>query len=628
LDRKNLEIKELRDEIVNIKLNLKKDEIKTSNLVSLGIVRAEISMADEYIRALLKDNVMNYIEDISETDIDKITNVESLNIKVKRLSDKFENMYGCNCTDCLFMRKSTSLNTSRLNMIGKTTKEMMISKNVNFQISFPMMDYMYTNNILEENVKKIILKNKVNTNKDVSMTFTLKKTKEVNLEEYDFSLHKDLDLTVNEDIYKVSFSSIMVVNALRSLKSEILNNIMTFDSSETMEFKNCFKSFISRYVDFDFKDRVLNKISDLTEEEEIVFLSSVSTNDIFIYIHNGKTSSIKNHISNEMFEKSVKMKAHLMVTPMFRDISFYADDIELDEEYEEIYNINLKMKSNSTSTNSNKSLVLEGPPTKLNIDDDFVDDSSFPKKMDEFYKMRFKEFHKNKGMKEEELERLSNSKLAYICLMNKELDPSLIKMFNMSFREFKAIAYFSNNMKKFTELVLNNLSNGMKQMYNTLPKMFYEMFSDTLEMREDNIIMEYTNFLFCMDEIEDFKTDMMRKLFEIFKFYMFNYMYLTEHAKSDDYLMNERNNYTRYKEEKLKLNTSKQAMFYQAKIDNMRMMNSGEKMNISRFQPNENTRNFFKNLEPMKKLNLAIIVSNMQNEEETIFDNERKLNMM
>jgi len=589
MEEKISEIQSLRDELVKVKMEKIEYASKVSNILSLNSLRAEIQKADSFIRSILKENLISYAEDFEN----KLSDNMFIHKEepIKKLKDKTESMYNCNCDSCLYMRKSTSINQKWTGNTGFVSKEFLVSKNVNCMIKYYPTSFTYQNSKMVDNIKMVNLRSKETKFNDIEIQFTMAKVKDNSLMDFDFSVHRIIPVMIEGTQFMVSYASIMVVEAMRSLRSEKAAEFLNV--LDLIEEKTCFKKFVQSYLNIDLGERIIFKMSDLTAEEEMVLLSEMGLDDIYVKSDELNPVSNSNHISREEFKEGNKIKAYLLTTPLFREIRYFAeeeDNFEMIDADKMLIDMN-----NSTSSPDSAPLVVvdhEGKAVKRYLDqtisrDKFVKWNYLGVLASEWSRQKFLDYYKDRGMSEAILTKIMNTHFSSILFENRVFDPYLVRLFFMHKREFKAMAYFFGNLKDFEVAIISSKITVFKQMHLMTQKMFYEKFKNILNLDEINFDVEFLKFLREVDDMDEFKVESMHVLRELFKNRIFNYIYLYEHVRNDDGDNNQRYN-SMDKEER-------EDIYIKNRREIQRSMNSKEMHDILTYQPNMPTKEFFKN---------------------------------
>jgi len=404
-----------------------------------------------------------------------------------------------------------------------------------------------------------------------------------------------------------SYSSVMVVEAMRSLRREMFSDFYSISSLEKFEIGTCFLEYVKFYLDLDFSDRMITRISDLTCNEEMMLLSTIGLDKVWIRADDSDPSKMTNHIQREEFDGAVEMSAYMLHTPLFREVRFFASNLAeedftmLDEEIiQESISVKKKISSSSLSEDSKSLVVLDddGKAKKKGNkiwEADFVREQYMGTLCTEWTYERFMVHYRNMGMNDEVLAKVYKSKLAPILYENRVFDPYLLRLYHMEFSEFKMIAYFFGNLKDLSVMVFSLALNKWKQMHSILPKMFYEKFKDLLNLNENNFEEEFVKFEMAVDDMDEFQVQSMEFLVGLLKNRIFNHIYMYEHMRNDDASNNTRKSAMKV-EENMDFNTeNKLNMYEKIKMSLDRSVKSREAMDISKFQPLVPTTEFFRN---------------------------------
>jgi hypothetical protein len=341
---KDMEIKMLKEEIMRIKIKADQDSSMMMNVQSLVVMKKEMYQAEDFLKSIMKDELSNYMEvvvpvsqekDKVKVKTESMTNRRSSIEPSMSLKDVNKN---CNCYLCIM--QSTSKTAYRdFNVDNRISgKEFLITKSIYMKIHFNNREFDFMNDNRVDNKKEIKMISSRSDNMNIRLELYSKRANDKTFEkpEYNFSENKLMQMqliTMNMSA-AASFSAMMVVRAMRQLHSANMVPIMELDGLKSEEKGDCFRKLMEQIFNYTFSSRKMNSISDLTEEEEIVFLSSTADHDVYLFLNNGDPNSSLNHVSLDYFEGSTKTKLYMLVTPLFRSTNFYSTKSEDWEELE------------------------------------------------------------------------------------------------------------------------------------------------------------------------------------------------------------------------------------------------------------------------------------------------------
>lgn len=550
-----MKMKVMREEMLKLRVEKTEAVNRMSNIINLNTIRKEIQKADDFIRSILKENLISFEESVMNKKVNELTITGKS--KVSKLQDKEVSMYGCNCSECATMRALSKVKISDRSSHSSVSREFLISKNVVLQTIFSSDEFNIVNNTADDNRKLIKFKHKIYKNSDIMLNFILKKTKESNPEDYNFSEHRFMDMTIDEtdEKFKVSFSAIMVVEAFRAMREEKETELFMMKMDEAVVINSCFKEWVSKFIMVELDSRKVNRISDLSYKEEVVLLTSVGLDEVFVYVN--ETDSKENHISETFFEKSIKMKAYMLFTPMFRDINFYVNNkdsrFEVVDEFPEWEELNMEHVNelvdhplnNSTSGSSDsspkltrinsKSMVLDNKITSS--ENKFFNDNMFFGTTSEFVDKRMEERLKSEYMDINMMNTIRKSKFMYTMFENMDDNADVVYALNMSPTEFKACAFFFGQTTDFYMFLMMADMKNMSLMPGKMEAMFYKYIYDS--RNKESYKNQFLKFLEDVSMMEEFKVVSMDKMFKMFKMRLFMLLYVKDIAKKENFKINE-----------------------------------------------------------------------------------------
>jgi len=513
LDNLKLDKMEMEAELIQIKMEKRDAVSMVNNLSGLEVLRAEMAEADMFLKMMSKDNLLGSKEVYDDnTEVTKETK-----IKKYKLKDTSSMMYTCKCNACFLMKSNPQMEKSKY--LDSVTKHVMLSHSMMMSIEYSPNDYYYENQIANDSNKIVKLTGKDSSKKTVQMNFVSKKNKNKDMKDFNFGNNRCIKVSKEGDM--VSFSSMLVVEAMRTMNRvnqakeiEIINNVTLKDG-----INDCFYLTMKNFIPNLLLREKLMYINDLTPEEEMIFLTNCHDKKIFIKQEVNK--SLKNHMSHLPFDECTEVWAASLVTPMFRDIMFFSS-----EDY-----ISLTMSDNNTDSTSE-------------------DNNSFPRVLfDRFEPSRFKgnydmlemteikacnldmskllrELHE-KEVSTNLLSVYGNSELMKIIDKNSHFKFSMIKLRYMTFQEFQAIAYFCPNNEKLTELVYMDKLTTWVQMYGTLTKMIMYMYWRTNENPEKDLESKLAEFYSSLMKMSDLNSNIMHKQYQFLMERIVQYLFMS-----------------------------------------------------------------------------------------------------
>jgi len=605
LEKRNLEIKSLKEEVYILKSQVDENKCRVSNVKVLSVMLQDIKIADSFVKAVMKEEFLNFIE-LSDQTIDEV--IESKlktpkKVKTRR-HDSFNadfNQKDCGCDKCMLNRNMRDTALAPFIRTDKR-KEFMLTTKISVNMDFNSKEFNLLHDNSSKNEKKLVILNKKTNETVVKIIFGEIKSKIFNKNSnFNFSSNRifPMDFTREGfDMMKmVSHSSVIVVQSMRALKEK---SYTLFSKGEfKTEKSGCFARMVTEVTGIDYNmacDKILC-ISDLMFEEEVHFLSCTEDKKVYIRMNSTEDIDYQNHISMSNFEGAVEMDLNLMVTPMFRDVLFFTTRVKMDF-------------TTMSSTDG-------GSPISSKIRDSIKLDSLIPETHDNFVSVQFTNQFKNKGVSDEVLFQLMESRLTYSQVMSTSESIIPMRLYYMEKREFKAICFFSGSIAIFSKMVLHSDLTKWFQTLNVLPKMVMEKYiPQTTHLDE---VVEYSKFLNNMDDLGSLDNPIMDKLFYMFKNRIFNLIVMESLSKEMDKV-----NRTVYKNMNSldHMITDKKNMRWvdeynrvSNEIDNDMMIE------ISKFQPNSKTRERIKKIErDLKSMESEMLGVEIMNSDNSILE--------
>lgn len=627
---KDYKIKELKEEVLKLKVRIQDDSNMAMSISNMEVLRQDFRMADDFVRAIIKDNISNYdiiIQMEEEVKKNKTTNTHKM-VPIKNQQSDIINNDTCKCSSCI-MQKSMS-KTMFSNSTSWFNKIIQISHNVFMQMSFDCSEYQISSAMDSENVKKMELFSKKSNRKKMSLEF-YQKQKELNTH-YDFSMHNNLNLgiqvNINEENYMVSYSSFMVVKAMRETWENPLNSLVLRNKMQNMDELRlkCFSIMLKVITDgMIYRDDIYS-INDLHDEEEMLLLTNFGNKVVYVFFDEKENMNMDNHISSSKFNNSVEIQVYKLVTPLLRSVCFFAEfmidepievpDNESDFDIISVLNENPKLDEEHKDKNiwGEKKILSDKDTDSVSsrnksIADDVNDDHDDFEEISEIYDHNmtkvlkknngvitnpffieaFMKKNTNKGIDNAMLSKLTASTLAFNFIDGiNHPDIKALHLFSMKETYFRALLVFHRNTRDFTSSVYEDSFELWWQKSTMLTKMFYEHYIKkfNLESLENTQEMLFTNFLEDMWSELHIDDKFLSRLFLDFKSRINMYIKMRTEAVDIDYTLNGSMSSMMYSESSTE-NKSSTFMNFLTIRDNM--MNDNMKV-ISKFQPTKDLK--------------------------------------
>jgi hypothetical protein len=644
LEDTNAQLVDMRDELIKLRIEKDRVESKGENLLSLHLFKKEMEMADDYLRTLLKDNLVSYSEIVEDSY--PMLEHGSKKVKAQTMNHWFSSKDYCACADCQFL-KSVSQTESKDGFNGHVIhKEFLISKNVNVRISFSPRKFQYVNKVSEKNVKEIKLVDQKHSEGEVNIKFFMNKTHNSEHTNYDFSLRKTMALTFQGTEYMTSFSAMIVVRALRELKTSSYNRrLMIFKNNSALkECGTCFTDFIKAMTGININRSMVTRICDLTEDEEVILLSTSSMEYIYIRMNDKMSMQSLNHISANEFEGCMKIRMYLLTTPTLREVDFYAnsdtdslqfeDDMDYNqdlsdgEEFEELLVQNSTSSDTEIALNRGKEVHLMKVVTPLSSMIRTRRDKLWWDKMgnlvDDFAKSKFAEMIKSEDRDEKLRRMFTNSQFSGPLFYNNPTseDADMIEAFSKTFLEFKGVMFYVKDHKTLSDIVTNKDIKEIIYMLKVLPMRVYDDLSDSDNLTPESFPSLYTKFLSNLNCLEEMNTETLKRLFSFMKMRIFNSLMTKISSKVEDEEWNEIFNQGESRSDYLLRkfrNLSEEDKISILETFNHRVKvkrDLNRPMNI--WSPKDSTRELFLNYEFHEKMKILTLNSNLRLEKSLI----------
>jgi len=542
---KEQEIKDLKDLVMRLKVQ--KNEVESIGVMNMNmsLVRKEISIADKFIKEVMKSNLPNY-ELISEMANDgkvkkdkeeKERNLESFKRKIKDNHMTFS----CQCEACnmnkLWMKTRSFLNQSSFSSSFNLTDRVGMaahydSTDVNMEV---------TNE--DEKTKKVTFRRKSNNISVVSLRFIWRKDAMVSVDSLKFNNH--MEVATLEEVGNghelVSMSAYLIVKAMRELPSNQLEELekskVLMDNKDKKE--TCFSSMIRELSNGKILCENATKMSDLREEDEMYLITNFSDRKVFFKVHNESKVSSKNHISTGSFEDCKQTSLVMLSTPLMRNVNFFNSNLEDMSEVNSPKSTPT-MSEDDESSREETMIMMEDKVKQYKEKLKALKYSIFGNLTGDFNISLFKSRNSKDSILPEIIDMCSKSKLAVNSLSKSGIPIHWLMVANMSYRSFLMIAFFARNLIEVMELSLINSPESIFMTWRNLPIIFIHFFKDLGGASRLSAMFE--DLMSYIAESKEYNTVQLRKLFWMMKERMYNIIIMKEVMNSSQYELNEKFN--------------------------------------------------------------------------------------
>jgi hypothetical protein len=589
LKDKDMEIKKLKEMIVELKVKTSNSVMDLDNSKKLATMRVEMKKADMFIKEVMKFDIEMMVK---SENLDVIPVMKKMEKTVKSdIRDMFFHPTSCICTMCIAYR------TCGMFDLKKKTQRLLIGSGVSLEMVYNPSNFKTNMATAKEGEKSMTFHSREHKDNDIKLTF-LKKSERIPIE-----MNLRENLTIPVEIFGgkmevlISMSSMIIVTAFRNQVSPIETSMEGLDLVKVDQKMDCFSKMLKKIFDLEELDREILCISDLTWEEESALLSLAF--DYNIFYQRKSMNHSQNHISFESFEGATEITMKMLILNEMRITKFYNDEFERSKieipATEVLSDTTMPEDMAMAEERSIVSMTELGRGTLCSLE--------WEDAREELVKNM-----SNRSFTKEVLEKLVKCSMGCAFFRKNIKDPFLIRAWYMTEEEFSAIAHFSGSLKKLSDMVFTESINSFKQTLSILPKIVFENLSieadEKIKLTKEEFQILYMKVLktikdWTMDEFE----------FIQFCYWSFKYrvmMIIISHAHSDEV-----DNLIKDKKRDLKEDFEagvhsdldmdvKLAMdVFLKKIDDERMM-------INKFQPNSITFNWFKMNQEEIKTNLDI----------------------
>lgn len=326
----------------------------------------------------------------------------------------------------------------------------------------------------------------------------------------------------------------MIVEAMRMMLPIDQNRVIEVMENTTVKegFNDCFsvamKELIPIFQTVTMYDK--KSISDLTVEEEAMLLTNSYNKKVFVKVINNKSK--KNHISLTAFEDSMEIPVALLVTPKYRETLFYSTEAEdLDEDMGVELEAKEKLLADTTDSSKNEAPLFTLDVPKLDKFAMTLDKNDLVSNLmaDQNHEMR-KESYRNLGMSENIIDVYLSSVMSRMMDRSEPEKLSFIKLYYMSFTEFRAIAFFFHSSKDFSKMITAEKLTIWNQMYDSLPKLICHLYWKFDNINGRDMISLTNDFYSTLDGLKDLNSNIMKNMYDMLRFRILNYFVLMRYS--------------------------------------------------------------------------------------------------
>jgi hypothetical protein len=539
MKKKDLEIRDLKEALIKLKIKDRSNMSDLKRMMDLNLLRDEIKMADGFLKAVLKDSLINYeVSDNTKEekkDDDKVSTVKKMVKEYQMSSIEKMNMANCQCSTCLMNKKAvfSFLKNSKKSL----SKMFRLTDKVSSMVHFDGTKYCMDVNMESDKIQDIKVKKWMSLEEVVTIKFIWRRSEGKFKEDYNFGIHPSMfSCTFMGDLeFKSSVSSYLVVKGMREEMEASLSRV---DSSIEMNFEmkdNCFTKFYEELTKMKLLDERANSICMLTEEEEMNLVTLYGRNEVFISVVDGELNNKKNHISSMPFLNSVKIMIYLLITPQFRRFKFYTS--EEDNIMEGVKLVN-EMDEDMMNPHWNLNTPTdEGEVTESNfeeknkrMDKTFrrVLEKNYGSVIGSFYETVFVRRNSSEEFNSFVVKEMFNSFMAEHFMQSFDLDFGILFLMNISFNQFLASMYLIGNYKSMCHYIYNE---DLMILKNRLLESKYHFVANRLimdnkylEKGQEWITSDWVNFVKSINDNVFMDNDLMKRMFWDFKKRMFYYV--------------------------------------------------------------------------------------------------------
>lgn len=538
MNEKDMEIKELKEKILKLKVEKNMMDSTAKGVMNMGIIREEIKIADTFIKSVMKDNMQNYelISKMEEEDRNMVKKgKEDKKLKIKAFeSDVLTkiNFDNCKCATCI-------MNKNMVYSFLKRTDNSLV-KNFNLTDKIFMSTHYDQSNLmlevknLDSKTKELVFKTRDRRSDLVRIKFFWRKEEFNKLNETKFNNHMEeaMEMVVNNTKMRISLSSYLVVKAMRETNGNPMEDLAKNKILMSEQRKFCFVEMFGQMMGKLPLNPSCTSMSDLIEEEEMALITNWGDREVFFKVHKGDMTSVNNHINIDYFEGSSTIKLYMLSTPMMRNINFFSD---LTSEYHLVdINTDLEMEADETETENTMSY---GTSIKENYEKSMHKGviKNYGKIHGDFYQEVFLKRNRDKGFEDKKIKMLSESNLANNFLQSFQMEPTILMLANLSYKEFLAVLFFCKDNNSIVELVYNLDLRKMVNCVNVNKTMFIEMMSnnDKENVDSEKFTRFWKSFLSSLPNSVMFGSDLYKRMFWDFKKRIFQYITMRSTMRED-----------------------------------------------------------------------------------------------
>jgi len=338
-----LDLMEERENMLkNINMKLEWDDLKKKSRMLNDYLEMKKSMVmvEDFMGSMVREEIMNMRHKGTDT---KMTskNLEVMSEEFFQKNEKMEimnsNPLNCRCKDCRL--RFLMYNKSKEGHNLASMKTCLLSDTLKMEVSADDERFSVYASLRKDKNRHISLMEKKNnkTVLDIKLIEMEERLWEVN--DYDFSIGIMVNL-YNMGIEKnisVSYSSFMLVSWIRLMDLDLSKTIAVSeidkDSSKEDQESNtpdgsCFMrmlgSFLGKILPNLKEAMFFYSMAEIPEWMEMKFLTVVEKHHV--YVRYSSKEDLTNHISTRRFKGSIKIRAYLLSTPMFRNVKWFMEE--------------------------------------------------------------------------------------------------------------------------------------------------------------------------------------------------------------------------------------------------------------------------------------------------------------
>jgi len=343
-------------DLTNEKYKDKDKKIKSKFVANMISLMDDMKLAVDFLSAITKEEVTDSFSILDARDIKEAIDLNSLEdsnniLSMRKYHEGLKSK--CTCLDCRVSKGLVKSMVGGFKNRNREVKEILLTTGLKMTISIHKSTTMAMQSVKKNGQRRVTFLNKSDNKEICNMLF--EETQEMKRRGYDFSKYTNINLRDYRyplDL-EVTYSSFMVVTTIRAMSEEMsqIYEVPMFCNEKMKDFThipngNCFLKMICKFTkrDWDKKMEVLeyHSLDSLNPWLEMLFLQNCR--ERYLYIRFTSKYDIYNHISTNNFFGAIKIKAYLLVCPMFRYVQFYNDEEEEKEDENLTFEVRKEMK--------------------------------------------------------------------------------------------------------------------------------------------------------------------------------------------------------------------------------------------------------------------------------------------